>query len=142
MDNLADAQSLTEIEQEKEDEKERTRSIRRSKSKTPEKDGQVSSSALYAAPDGCFVHREFGAWLQDPPLSSQAFSLTNVRYCAGCGMNYQIRHHYCGSQCCYYCFICSPLACRLARTVYKIRQVPKLPSSVFKCFQLASFDGN
>ena len=41
MDNLADAQSLTEIEQEKEEEKERTRSIRRSKSKTPEKDGQV-----------------------------------------------------------------------------------------------------
>lgn len=40
VDNLADAQSLTEIEQEKEEEKERTRSIRRSKSKTPEKDEQ------------------------------------------------------------------------------------------------------
>ncbi|XP_064604467.1 muscle calcium channel subunit alpha-1-like isoform X3 [Liolophura sinensis] len=37
VDNLADAQSLTEIEKEKEEEKERTRSIRRSKSKTPEK---------------------------------------------------------------------------------------------------------
>ena len=47
VDNLADAQSLTEIEQEKEEEKERTRSIRRSKSKTPEKDGQVSIDALY-----------------------------------------------------------------------------------------------
>ncbi|XP_070193049.1 muscle calcium channel subunit alpha-1-like isoform X2 [Littorina saxatilis] len=40
VDNLADAQSLTDIEAEKEEEKERTRSIRRSKSKTPEKDGQ------------------------------------------------------------------------------------------------------
>ncbi|KAL5014501.1 hypothetical protein ScPMuIL_008771, partial [Solemya velum] len=38
VDNLADAQTLTEIEQEKKEEKERTRSIRRSKSKTPEKD--------------------------------------------------------------------------------------------------------
>ncbi|XP_041350166.1 muscle calcium channel subunit alpha-1-like isoform X2 [Gigantopelta aegis] len=41
VDNLADAQSLTEIEQEKEEEKERTRSIRRSKSKTPEKENEV-----------------------------------------------------------------------------------------------------
>ncbi|KAL3851956.1 hypothetical protein ACJMK2_015646, partial [Sinanodonta woodiana] len=38
VDNLADAQSLTEVEQEKEEEKERIRSIRRSKSRTPEKD--------------------------------------------------------------------------------------------------------
>ncbi|KAL4226359.1 Voltage-dependent calcium channel type D subunit alpha-1 [Mactra antiquata] len=37
VDNLADAQSLTEIEEEKAEEKERTRSIRRSKSKSPEK---------------------------------------------------------------------------------------------------------
>lgn len=44
VDNLADAQSLTEIEQEKEEEKERTRSIRRSKSKSPEKDGEVCLS--------------------------------------------------------------------------------------------------
>ena len=49
VDNLADAQSLTEIEQEKEEEKERTRSIRRSKSKTPEKDGQVGIGALYSS---------------------------------------------------------------------------------------------
>ncbi|XP_071083520.1 muscle calcium channel subunit alpha-1-like isoform X5 [Haliotis cracherodii] len=41
VDNLADAQSLTEIEQQKDEEKERTRSIRRSKSKTPEKDGNI-----------------------------------------------------------------------------------------------------
>ncbi|XP_052780217.1 muscle calcium channel subunit alpha-1-like isoform X4 [Mya arenaria] len=37
VDNLADAQSLTEIEEEKAEERERTRSIRRSKSKSPEK---------------------------------------------------------------------------------------------------------
>ena len=37
VDNLADAQSLTEIEAEKAEERERTRSIRRSKSKSPEK---------------------------------------------------------------------------------------------------------
>ncbi|KAH3892449.1 hypothetical protein DPMN_016567, partial [Dreissena polymorpha] len=37
VDNLADAQSLTEIEEEKEEERQRTRSIRRSKSKSPEK---------------------------------------------------------------------------------------------------------
>ncbi|KAJ8301680.1 hypothetical protein KUTeg_020667 [Tegillarca granosa] len=36
VDNLADAQSLTEIDEEKEEQKERIRSIRRSKSKTPE----------------------------------------------------------------------------------------------------------
>ena len=29
---------------------------------------------------------------------------------------YHLLHHYCGSQCCYYCFICSLLACRLAGT--------------------------
>ncbi|XP_076090136.1 muscle calcium channel subunit alpha-1-like isoform X9 [Mytilus galloprovincialis] len=42
VDNLADAQSLTEIEEEQEEEKERMRSIRRSKSRTPdgEKDMQ------------------------------------------------------------------------------------------------------
>ncbi|KAK3797828.1 hypothetical protein RRG08_052427 [Elysia crispata] len=38
VDNLADAQSLTEIEEEKEEEKERTRSIRRSKSRSPTKE--------------------------------------------------------------------------------------------------------
>ncbi|XP_059167740.1 muscle calcium channel subunit alpha-1-like isoform X5 [Physella acuta] len=38
VDNLADAQSLTEIEEEKEEEKERTRSLRRSKSRSPTKD--------------------------------------------------------------------------------------------------------
>ena len=36
VDNLADADSLSEIEKEKEEEKERTKSLRRSKSKTPE----------------------------------------------------------------------------------------------------------
>lgn len=36
VDNLADAQSLTEIEEEQEEEKERMRSIRRSKSRTPD----------------------------------------------------------------------------------------------------------
>ena len=41
VDNLADAQSLTEIEEEKEEEKERMRSIRRSKSRTPEGDKDV-----------------------------------------------------------------------------------------------------
>ncbi|XP_055958149.1 muscle calcium channel subunit alpha-1 [Patella vulgata] len=40
VDNLADAQSLTEIEEQKNEEKERTRSIRRSKSKSPVKDSQ------------------------------------------------------------------------------------------------------
>ncbi|XP_036357316.1 muscle calcium channel subunit alpha-1-like isoform X3 [Octopus sinensis] len=44
VDNLADAQSLTEIEQEKEEEKERSRSIRRSKSKSPEaKEGEENN---------------------------------------------------------------------------------------------------
>ncbi|ESO91449.1 hypothetical protein LOTGIDRAFT_51275, partial [Lottia gigantea] len=38
VDNLADAQSLTEIEEEKAEEKERTRSVRRSKSVSPVKD--------------------------------------------------------------------------------------------------------
>ena len=42
VDNLADAQSLTEIEEEKAEERERTKSIRRSKSKSPEKDQNVS----------------------------------------------------------------------------------------------------
>nr|QFP39652.1 voltage-gated calcium channel subunit alpha 1-like protein [Tridacna squamosa] len=37
VDNLADAQTLTEIEQEKAEERERNKSIRRSKSKSPEK---------------------------------------------------------------------------------------------------------
>ena len=41
VDNLADAQSLTEIEEEKAEERERTKSIRRSKSKSPEKDQNV-----------------------------------------------------------------------------------------------------
>ena len=45
VDNLADAQSLTEIEEEKAEEKERTKSVRRSKSKSPEKDEKVGSSA-------------------------------------------------------------------------------------------------
>nr|AAO83839.1 voltage-dependent L-type calcium channel alpha-1 subunit isoform b [Lymnaea stagnalis] len=40
VDNLADAQSLTEIEEEKEEEKERTRSLRRSKSRSPNKEQQ------------------------------------------------------------------------------------------------------
>jgi voltage-dependent calcium channel L type alpha-1D len=43
VDNLADAQSLTEIEEEKEEEKERMRSIRRSKSRTPEGDKDMVS---------------------------------------------------------------------------------------------------
>ncbi|KAH9503819.1 Voltage-dependent calcium channel type D subunit alpha-1 [Bulinus truncatus] len=38
VDNLADAQSLTEIEEEKKEEKERTRSLRRSKSRSPNKE--------------------------------------------------------------------------------------------------------
>ena len=42
VDNLADAQDLTEIEEEKEEEKERTRSLRRSKSRSPN-EGDVSS---------------------------------------------------------------------------------------------------
>ena len=36
MDNLADADALTEIDKEKEEEKERSKSLRRSSSKTPE----------------------------------------------------------------------------------------------------------
>lgn len=51
VDNLADAQSLTEIEKEKEEEKERTRSIRRSKSKTPEKTDGVRKYDL----SGCVL---------------------------------------------------------------------------------------
>ncbi|CAE1323312.1 CACNA1D [Acanthosepion pharaonis] len=46
VDNLADAQSLTEIEQEKEEEKARSQSIRRSKSKSPgqeDKEGEVKA---------------------------------------------------------------------------------------------------
>ena len=43
VDNLADAQSLTEIEEEKAEEKERTKSVRRSKSKSPEKEEKVSN---------------------------------------------------------------------------------------------------
>ena len=46
VDNLADAESLTEAEEEQKEEKERTRELRRSKSKTPtleEKDGEVWS---------------------------------------------------------------------------------------------------
>ena len=43
VDNLADAQSLTEIEEEKAEEKERTKSVRRSKSKSPEKDEKVGN---------------------------------------------------------------------------------------------------
>ena len=35
VDNLADAESLSEIDKEKEEEKEKTKSLRRSKSKTP-----------------------------------------------------------------------------------------------------------
>ncbi|CAC5406313.1 CACNA1D [Mytilus coruscus] len=41
VDNLADAQSLTEIEEEQEEEKERMRSIRRSKSRTPDGEKDV-----------------------------------------------------------------------------------------------------
>lgn len=41
VDNLADAQSLTEIEEQKEEEKERKKSLRRSKSKSPIKDSEV-----------------------------------------------------------------------------------------------------
>jgi voltage-dependent calcium channel L type alpha-1D len=48
VDNLADAQSLTEIEAEKAEERERTRSIRRSKSKSPEKgEEQVKSQGFF-----------------------------------------------------------------------------------------------
>lgn len=43
VDNLADAQSLTEIEEEQEEEKERIRSIRRSKSRTPDGEKEVVS---------------------------------------------------------------------------------------------------
>ena len=35
-------------------------------------------------------------------------------------------HHYCGSQRCYYRFMCSLLACRLAGTDCKNRQLPKI----------------
>ena len=44
VDNLADAESLTEAEEEDKEEKERTKELRRSKSKTPtleEKEGEV-----------------------------------------------------------------------------------------------------
>ncbi|RUS83605.1 hypothetical protein EGW08_008624 [Elysia chlorotica] len=44
VDNLADAQSLTEIEEEKEEEKERTRSLRRSKSRSPTKEQEVEDA--------------------------------------------------------------------------------------------------
>lgn len=40
VDNLADAQDLTEVEEEKEEEKERTRSLRRSKSRSPNKENE------------------------------------------------------------------------------------------------------
>ena len=39
---------------------------------------------------------------------------------------YHVFHHYCGSQCCYYCFMCSLLACRLAGTDCRNRQLPKI----------------
>ncbi len=40
--------------------------------------------------------------------------------------HYLLFHHYSGSQCCYYCFMCSLLACRLAGTDCKNRQLPKI----------------
>ena len=40
--------------------------------------------------------------------------------------HYHLFHHYSGSQCCYYCFMCSLLACRLAGTDCKNRQLPKI----------------
>ncbi|CAG2216857.1 Voltage-dependent L-type calcium channel subunit alpha-1C,Dihydropyridine-sensitive L-type skeletal muscle calcium channel subunit alpha-1,Voltage-dependent R-type calcium channel subunit alpha-1E,Voltage-dependent L-type calcium channel subunit alpha-1S,Voltage-dependent N-type calcium channel subunit alpha-1B,Muscle calcium channel subunit alpha-1,Voltage-dependent calcium channel type D subunit alpha-1,Probable voltage-dependent N-type calcium channel subunit alpha-1B,Voltage-dependent L-type calcium ch len=45
-DNLADAQSLTEIEEEQEEEKERMRSIRRSKSRTPDGEKDMSLTEI------------------------------------------------------------------------------------------------
>ena len=41
VDNLADAESLTEIDKEKEEEKERTKSLKRSSSKSPQDDEEV-----------------------------------------------------------------------------------------------------
>ena len=40
--------------------------------------------------------------------------------------HYHLFHHYSGSHCCYYCFMCSLLACRLAGTDCKNRQLPKI----------------
>ena len=40
--------------------------------------------------------------------------------------HYHLFHHYSGSQCCYYCFMCSLLACILAGTYCKNRQLPKI----------------
>ena len=40
--------------------------------------------------------------------------------------HYRPFHHYCGSQCCYYCFMCSLLACRLAGTDCKNRLLPNV----------------
>ena len=39
---------------------------------------------------------------------------------------YHLFHHFSGSQCCYYCFKYGLLACRLAGTDCKNRQLPKI----------------
>ena len=40
--------------------------------------------------------------------------------------HHHLFHHYSGSQCCYYCFMCSLRACRLAGTDCKNKQLPKI----------------
>lgn len=57
VDNLADAQSLTEDEAEKEDEKERIRSLRRSK--TPEGDEKSKVPLLVFSAVKCFHNFTF-----------------------------------------------------------------------------------
>ena len=65
--------------------------------------------------------------------------------------HYHLFHHYCSSQCCYYCFMCSLLACRLAVIVLKnvhmalslsllpslslSRSLPPSPSLLLPCSQ-------
>ena len=53
--------------------------------------------------------------------------LSSVSLCVSLSpRHYHLFHHYSGSQCCYYCFMYSLLACRLAGTDCKDRQLPKM----------------
>ena len=54
-----------------------------------------------------------------PPLLSLSLSFLFFLFLQT--RHYHLFHHYSGGQCCYYCFMCSLLACRLAGTDCKNR---------------------
>ena len=62
-----------------------------------------------------------------PPFSHSLLP-TPLHFPLGLCDSLSLLHHYFGIQFCYCCFMCSPLACRLAWTDCKTRQLPKIVS--------------